>query len=391
MSQYTTSKYLYIKTSLLGELTIVDFVKYSKRCQTSGYIFIKYQGLNMTLIKSLRLSLFIITTLLVTTACSSKELKKDESVVLFPISANKTEAGWEFTIHSWVFEKEEKSLSRIVAQKSLKEVFESIGEVTDNSDNAATLQRRFMWFLVDNKQKKEIQTLLNGQLITLAKTAANGHAKTLLSVNKEVPNGEWQSFKVKDNYQRNFQGEIQFIPQQGLSVISDIDDTIKVSQVLDKKELLINTFVKPYRVTKGFPEYYKELAAQGAYFHYISASPWQLYPSLKPFLEKYYPKGTITLRNFRIKDSSLLAFFKPSTGYKIKQIQNLIRRYPKHQFILIGDSGEHDPEVYATIYQQFPDNIQSIQIRAVEGSNLTDKRFKEIFKHIPKNSWRLLP
>ena len=352
---------------------------------------INHSLLNITQITTFRFSLLMLVMSLFLVACSAKQLKKDEDVLLFPTSANKTDAGWEFTIHNWVFEKEEKSLSRLVAQKSLKEVFESMGEVTDNSDNVSTLQRRFMWFLVDNKRSKEIQTTVDGQIIRLNKTGSNGHAKTQVSLNKAVEKGSWLSFAVKDAFQRKFQGEVQFIPSHGLSVISDIDDTIKISQVLDKKELLINTFVKPYRVTKGFPEYYKKLAGQGAYFHYVSASPWQLYPSLKPFLEKNYPKGTIALRNFRIKDSSLLNFLKPSTDYKIKQIQNIIQRYPKHHFILMGDSGEHDPEVYAKIYQQYPDKIQSIKIRAVKDSDLSNKRFNTIFKNIPENSWELLP
>ena len=160
--------------------------------------------------------------------------------------------------------------------------------------------------------------------------------------------------------------------------------------MLDKKELLINTFVKPYKSTKGFPEYYKKLASQGAYFHYVSASPWQLYPSLKPFMQNNYPKGTISLRNFRLKDSSLLAFLKPSKDYKIKQIEKIIHRYPGHHFILIGDSGEHDPEVYAAIYHKFAEKIQMIQIRVVKNSDISEKRFRETFKNIPKSSWELL-
>ena len=347
--------------------------------------------MTMKSLLKLRFSLFILALSFLLFACSSKQLKKDESVVFFPTSAIKVNEDWNFTINSWVFEKEEKSLSRILLQKSLKEVFEGMGEVTDNSENAATVKQRFMWFLVDNKRQKEVQIEFEGKAIKLNKTSPNGHAKTAVKLKRKAKNGEWLSFKVTDKYQRNFSGEVQFIPKQGLSIISDIDDTIKVSNVLDKKELLINTFVKQYTFTKGFPEYYKKLASQGAYFHYVSASPWQLYPSLKPFMEKYYPKGTIALRDFRLKDSSLLAFLKPSTDYKIKQIQKIIQRYPQHRFILIGDSGEHDPEVYAAIYQQFPKNIQAIQIRAVKGSDLTKQRFIETFKSIPRNRWKILP
>ena len=325
-------------------------------------------------------------------ACSNSQLKKDETVVFFPTSAsqNKDKNGWDVQIHSWVFEMEEKDLSRTFLQKSFKEVFENLADLDEDSKELETLKQRLKWFLVDNKSNKKLNIILDNKLEVLDKTASNGHADSVLSLNKAVKNRQWLRYKVRDKYQRSFAGEVQFIPDEGLSVISDIDDTIKDSNVLDKKKLVINTFLKPYRVTDSFPEYYKKLKDKGAFFHYVSASPWQLYPSLKPFMDKNYPKGTISLRNFRVKDSSILAFFKPSTEYKIDKIKTIIKRYPKHQFILIGDSGEHDPEVYAEIYKLFPSNIQAIQIRAVKGSDLTEQRFLKTFKQVPRERWMVL-
>jgi phosphatidate phosphatase APP1 len=318
-------------------------------------------------------------------------LKDDEDVWFFPTSANQlSDNEWNIPIHHWVFEKEEKSISRRITQKVLSEVIESL-DVTEEEANSPIVRQRLMWFLVDNERGKQINIQLNKTLIKLNQTEANGHAKTTLTFQCANKSSEWINFKVIDPVKepREFLGQVQLIPKTGLSVISDIDDTIKISEVLDKKKLLINTFVKPYKITEGFPEYYKKLEKQGAYFHYVSASPWQLHPSIKSFMGEHYPKGTVALRNFRLKDSSLLAFMKPSTEYKIAQIESIIKRYPKHQFILIGDSGEHDPEVYANIYQKFPSNIQSIQIRAVEGSDLSDARFAETFKSIPKSIWQV--
>jgi len=224
-------------------------------------------------------------------------------------------------------------------------------------------------------------------------SASNGHATTVVKLqpSKNIKIGDWLQTKVEDKFKRDFSGEVQLIPQTGLSIISDIDDTIKDSNVLDKKELIKNTFVEPYKTTEGFPEYYKMLHQQGVYFHYISASPWQLYPSIKSFMKVNYPKGSFSLRNFRLKDSSFIKFLQSSAKYKITQIRNIIKRYPKHQFILIGDSGEHDPEVYAEIYQQFPDNIKSIQIRAVNGSDLTEVRFNALYQLAPKTFWKVFP
>ena len=324
-------------------------------------------------------------------ACSGHNLKKDESVIFFPTSAHLAADGnWVLPIHHWVFEKEEGSISRKLVKKVISETFEGIGVSEKQADSPQT-KKRLMWFLVDNHRNKQIDIILDGQLKKLNKTAANGHAKTLLSLSgkKYKKGGGWVSFKAKDKYQRGFTGEAQLIPQTGLSVISDIDDTIKISEVLDKKALVKNIFTRPYLATPGFPAYYRQLQQQGAYFHYVSASPWQLYPSLKPFMQANYPKGTFSLRNFRLKDSSLLSFFGSSHDYKVKAISEIIKRYPKHQFILIGDSGEHDPEVYTDIYQQFPKQIKSIQIRVVKGSNMKIERFNQLFKVAPKTLWKI--
>jgi len=317
-------------------------------------------------------------------------LKDDEAVIFFPSSATQSADGsWSAPIHHWVFEKEEGSIGRKITQKVLSEVLESLG-VTEKQAESDVTQQRLMWFLVDNQRRKLINISVNGKQKKLNVSQANGHAHSNIKLSGLTKLGSWVSYKAIDPFKRTFSGDIQLIPNTGLSVISDIDDTIKISNVLDKKELIKNTFVNPYLVTNGFPEYYKELQESGAFFHYVSASPWQLYPTLKPFMDENYPKGTISLRNFRVKDSSLLKFLEPSTEYKINTITSIINRYPKHQFILIGDSGEHDPEIYAKIYSKFSSNIQSIQIRKVEGSDLTKERFATTFKQVPVKAWKLV-
>lgn len=317
-------------------------------------------------------------------------LKDDETVIFFPSSATQEAGGkWLTPIHHWVLEKEENDISRKITQKAFSEILESLG-VSEEQAESPTTKQRAMWFIVDNQRKKLINISIDGKIEKLNLTKANGHAFTTLKLSEKIKQGSWVSFKAEDKFKRDFFGEIQLIPETGVSIISDIDDTIKISNVLNKKELIKNTFVNPYLITEGFPAYYQKLQAQGAYFHYVSASPWQLYPSLKPFMDEHYPKGTFSLRKFRIKDSSLLKFLEPSTEYKTAQISHIINQYPKHQFILIGDSGEHDPEVYAYIYKQFASNIQSIQIRAVEGSDLSDERFAKTFKLVPKSIWQLV-
>ena len=317
-------------------------------------------------------------------------LKLDEDVIFFPTSANQNNAGeWEVAVHAWVFEMEENSLTRKLGQETIGEVLECFS-VTEAQTNSETFRQRLKWFLVDNERNKRLTLSFDKHKETTPRTSANGHVDFITTLNNNSDNS-WISYSVETgaNDTRQFSGESQLIPTTGLSVISDIDDTIKISEVLDKEALIQNIFFREYKTSPGMPDLFKTLSEQGAFFHYVSASPWQLYPTLKPFIESHYPKGTYSLRHFRITDSSFIKFFLSSQDYKTETIRNVIQRYPLHQFILVGDSGEKDPEVYARIYAEFPDNIQQILIRKVTGSDLSDKRIANVTKNIPKEKWTL--
>ncbi|HEX20627.1 MAG TPA: DUF2183 domain-containing protein, partial [Acidiferrobacteraceae bacterium] len=132
----------------------------------------------------------------------------------------------------------------------------------------------------------------------------------------------------KDDH-RKYIGRVQLVSASGLSIISDIDDTIKISNVLDKKELMSNTFLRPFKAAPGMAALYRSLHRQGAVFHYVSASPWQLYPPLEQFREQHhFPEGSFHLKSFRWRDRSFFNIFKSSVNYKIVVIENIIKDSP---------------------------------------------------------------
>jgi len=97
---------------------------------------------------------------------------------------------------------------------------------------------------------------------------------------------------------------------------------------------------------------------------YVSHSPWNLYRYLEYFLaENDFPKGPILLRSFK---TILKRKSKGERPQKHKEILKLLRTYPDMQFILIGDSGERDPDIYIEISQHFPDRIKAIYLRQVK-------------------------
>ena len=175
-----------------------------------------------------------------------------------------------------------------------------------------------------------------------------------------------------------------------VSIISDIDDTVKISEVTDRRQLLENTFFKAFQSVPGMSELYRDLVARGARLHFVSSSPWQLYPPLRDFLlEAGFPWASLDLKSIRFRDQTLLNLFKEGTETKPEQIIPILQRYPERIFILIGDSGEHDPEVYGDIARRFPDSIQRILIRSLDSAGRDNARYQDAFKSVPAHKWQL--
>jgi phosphatidate phosphatase APP1 len=96
---------------------------------------------------------------------------------------------------------------------------------------------------------------------------------------------------------------------------------------------------------------------------YVSHSPWNLYRYLEVFLQKNdFPKGPILLRDFV---NPFAKKYKPEKPQKQKEIINILKTYPQMSFILIGDSGEHDPDIYIEIAEAHPERILAIYLRNV--------------------------
>ncbi len=328
----------------------------------------------------MRLTLVVIGLFLVQPGAKA-QLKRDETLVFFPTMAwNVGGDQWETELHGWVFEQEADSLTRAGLLKALRKTLGS----KLNAQNDSIFQERTRWFLTDNERNKRVEIALNLQKYRLKKSKASGHFRQTIRFTAPLAAESMRFTAVlPPEDQRVLEGFVYLFEDRGVGVVSDIDDTIKQSNVLDKKALIANTFCKPFQPTPGFPEFYAELARDGASFHYVSASPWQLYPSLKKFLDAAgYPSGPVHLRSFRVKDASFYQFlFHDSRDYKKETIASILKRYPNKRFILIGDAGEHDPEIYVWATKTFPGRIQKVIIRKV-GDPERDGRLEGIGRSI---------
>jgi phosphatidate phosphatase APP1 len=176
----------------------------------------------------------------------------------------------------------------------------------------------------------------------------------------------------------------------GITVISDIDDTIKISHSYDRTRLLRHTFLKPFAPVPGMADRYRRWAEREQVdVVYLSNSPWQLYVPLQRFMARAgFPAGPVDLLRVQLDDERLFNLFDSPTEKKLSRIQTYLRRYPNRTFVLIGDSGEADPEIYGTVARQHPDQVRAIFIRRVRGGHDVNRdRFQEAFHQVPEKTW----
>ncbi|WP_299535172.1 App1 family protein [Ulvibacterium sp.] len=175
-------------------------------------------------------------------------------------------------------------------------------------------------------------------------------------------------------HQNQFPGEV-LIPSQDadFGVVSDIDDTILHTGVVSslKWRVILNTVFRNAvhrKPLEGTADFYNLLhtGASGQKANpifYVSHSPWNLYRYLELFLRtNNFPKGPIILRRM---SSFNLNKSKAGKPQKQKEIANILETYPNLPFILIGDSGERDADIYINIAKRYPNRIAAIYLQSV--------------------------
>lgn len=322
------------------------------------------------------------------------DIKHDNQLVFFRTSAwlDEDRMEWNIPIHAWIYISENSS----VRKSAFKKLLRSRYDLETDEQSEGNLSRRFNLLLSDNKRGRVLVISLAGKRYTLPRSKANGHISTVLRISSESISRSATNQLIKfdvvtaANEAREFSGEVQLVSPGGYSIISDIDDTIKISQVGNSKQLFNNTFFSEFKAVEGMSPLYQEWSKIGASVHYVSSSPWHLYSPLLEFVEKNeFPWSSFDLKYVRLKDRSIFNFFKSGTKTKPSQIEPILLRFPKRKFVLFGDSGEHDPEVYSGLLRKYPQQIVKIFIRALENENKSDERFRRLFKNIGHDQWQL--
>lgn len=326
-------------------------------------------------------------------------IKSDEVVLFYPTFARQDvdAQAWHVAVHGSIFEPEERSLKRALLVKMLREFLPR--ELTIQEKEL--FSQRVRLFLVDSERGKAMSIRLGSRTYPVGTSGEDGHFRGEIRLsNQEVaslldgskPADDWLSFSalMRPRDGRVFVGRALALAPEGLSVITDIDDTIKVTNVRNRKEMLENTFLRPFQAVPGMAETYRLLADRKAALHYVSASPWQLYPPLADFVrDAGFPAGTFHLKPVRLVDSSLLDLVRPQEAFKTGQIEALFKAFPRRRFLLVGDSGEQDPEIYGSLARKHGEQVRAIWIRNVTQETADNARCQAAFQGLTRSRWLL--
>ncbi|PSN20186.1 hypothetical protein C7271_03500 [filamentous cyanobacterium CCP5] len=160
--------------------------------------------------------------------------------------------------------------------------------------------------------------------------------------------------------------------QTRFGVISDIDDTIMHTAATDFLKMIRIAYLGNERTRSpfpGVPEFYRALQGgesgrAGNPIFYVSSSATNLYDLFEKFMDiNDVPPGPILLRHIEFSLENWLTF--DHRLHKREKIEPILRRFPQLPFLLIGDSGQKDIEIYQQLLVDFPDQIAAIYIRNV--------------------------
>ncbi len=323
---------------------------------------------------------------------SYSTIAADEHLVFFDTAAwlNEDTAEWHLPIHGWIYE-----LENSVARKALfRESLEAALDLEINGDSEGNFAHRLGLIIADNERGKSIVIEIAGRRVTLPPSAANGHIQMTLTVPAAALGDQNNLIRyaaiTSDDENREFEGQVHLVPPRGLSVISDIDDTVKITDVTDHRRLLENTFLLDFQPASGMADLYRQWIGSEGSLHFVSSSPWQLYSPLQEFLDDSgFPSRSMHLKPVRFRDETFFDLFRKGTETKPRVIEEILGRYPKRRFVLVGDSGEQDPEVYAPLLRAHSEQIIKVYIRNVTQEARDNERFSSVFEGISPRRWEL--
>jgi len=248
-------------------------------------------------------------------------------------------------------------------------------EAKKDDDIFTNLKRKLGIIFNDERENVNITIEINGEKFE-RKSDDEGYLEFDLSFEKKALKPNQKIDLYLTNYKEIENSCNLFIPsdKRQTGIISDFDDTIIISNVTNKLSLLNQLLLKNYKqreVIKGMKRRFEEILRNSPDkpLFIITGSVKQFNKVIRLFLDYHkFPKRTIITKKIHGKNSNSIFEQK---DYKSENIEKLLRLYPNIEWVLFGDSGEEDRQIYLNIAKKYPSHIKEIYIREIKKERIS--------------------
>ncbi|KAI0395681.1 hypothetical protein F5Y17DRAFT_422589 [Xylariaceae sp. FL0594] len=330
---------------------------------------------------------------------NDEDLKATPTQVLnIPGYANWTNDGWSVRIHGNVYKQPDIDQKKLDSLANIFLVGVDIDELPPNQQKQArnltseifVVQQNNVSVTVNFQNDVHVQPNASGgvynarggaQSIDLPyRTTPEGDFDAWLTLkNTTGPNGGYllagnqtdriQALNIYTNGTDTGNATAYLVPPQGFTIVSDIDDILRVTKIYDPKEGLLNSFARPFTAWENMPEIYANWSASipNFHFHYLTTTPEQVTRNYMEFIYKTYPLGSFDTRPLNFSDVQATLSIRRSL------LDKIFKTFPQRKFVLVGDTTNSDVmRDYPALVKDYPGQVQCIFLRNTTATDATD-------------------
>ncbi|KAJ7672701.1 hypothetical protein B0H17DRAFT_1084293 [Mycena rosella] len=307
-------------------------------------------------------------------------------VLNLPSYANWTGQGWSLVVHGNVFKQPNISQDKLDDLANAFLIDTSVSQLP--ADQAA--QARNLTAEIYVIQQANVNVTMSLVPITPA-GKSNGTSQTI-TVGPTSPEGDFDSPMLIPDPKRQLQpgnetngiqhmsvhvngtdtgnATAYLVPPTGLTIISDIDDILRVTKIYEPKEGLLNSFARAFTPWMDMPDIYANWskALPELHFHYLTTTPEQVTRNYMQFIYATYPLGSFDTRPLNFSDVSATLSIRKFL------LDRIFQTYPQRKFVLVADTSNSDVmKDYPQMATDFPGQVQCILLRNTSATDSGDQ------------------
>ncbi|KAF3070915.1 hypothetical protein GL218_00416 [Daldinia childiae] len=323
---------------------------------------------------------------------------KPTQVLNLPAYANWTEEGWSVRVHGNVYKQPDISQKKLDDLANVFLIDVDIDELSEPEQKQArnltasiyVVQQGDLNVTIDFENDVDVRPDASGGVIN-----AEGGAQSIDLPYKTTSEGDFDAFVVLQNITSSNNGHLMagnatssiqalnmyargtdtgnatayLVPPTGFTIISDIDDILRVTKIYDPKEGLLNSFAREFTPWRNMPEIYANWSATipNFHFHYLTTTPEQATRNYMEFIYKTYPLGSFDTRPLNFSDVSATLSIRKALLDKIFQT------FPQRKFVLMADTSNSDVmKDYPQLVHDYPGQVQCIFLRNTTATDSSD-------------------